>query len=476
MFEEGDGFRAQIRLRTPEYPDGKNFRKRCATYAEAAAWLDDLISEWRGSGALPQRGNNASVTLGEWSDLWLERKVAAGKIAPRTHALYEGTIRNWIKPPLGHIAVNNLRRPDIQRFLRRLETEPDGRGKPMTWTTRHGQWRSLRTILNAAVVEGIIPRTPLHPDDVPHRPRDERAITKRDRVLPPTPLAQVMSAAMSTRWACSVVNHTEGRCGLGWRLRATTGIRQGEALAVLVGDLTFTRDDETREITGARMRLHQHSEQVKYAHGCGDPDALGAYPCGHRRGGECPRRHSGGMKAIPGLKSRADGERNLNLDADLAQAIDAHIAVLRQERMGRATHYLLGRGTKIITPTADRRRWNALLNAAGVEAEWDIHSLRHTAISAVVNAGLPIFAAQQLAGHADVKTTQGYITPDGEGTTAPVALMSRLLAALASQGISPEEIALLAADANDTEAPEAGRALHRAATTPTSAGDDRPWD
>ncbi len=51
-------------------------------------------------------------------------------------------------------------------------------------------------------------------------------------------------------------------------------------------------------------------------------------------------------------------------------------------------------------------RWKAATASVGVEAR--IHDLRHSFVSNLLEAGMPIHVVQRLAGHTDMKTTQRY--------------------------------------------------------------------
>ncbi len=66
---------------------------------------------------LSERSN---MTLGERLDVWLEN--VAETIRPNTLTRYRGTVKNHIKPQLGHKVISQITPKDIQKFYDRLLT------------------------------------------------------------------------------------------------------------------------------------------------------------------------------------------------------------------------------------------------------------------------------------------------------------------------------------------------------------------
>jgi len=60
-----------------------------------------------------------------------------------------------------------------------------------------------------------------------------------------------------------------------------------------------------------------------------------------------------------------------------------------------------------IDQKADWKEWDALLTDAGVR-QIRIHDMRHTAGTLLVAQGVHIRAVQEILGHSDVRTTEGY--------------------------------------------------------------------
>lgn len=96
------------------------------------------------------------------------------------------------------------------------------------------------------------------------------------------------------------------------------------------------------------------------------------------------------------------------------------LRVIEDARAGRTT------GPLILTRTGRRQTRNGaydwikrLCKKAGLPAEIHPHSLRHSAITTLVDAGLPMHEVQQFARHADIRSTEHYYrrrgTPDQHG-------------------------------------------------------------
>lgn len=96
------------------------------------------------------------------------------------------------------------------------------------------------------------------------------------------------------------------------------------------------------------------------------------------------------------------------------------LRVIEAARDGRTT------GSLILTRSGRQQTRNGaydwikrLCRKAGLPAEIHPHSLRHTAVTTLVDAGLPMHEVQEFARHADIRSTQWYYrrrgTPDQHG-------------------------------------------------------------
>ena len=125
------------------------------TQKELTAKLRKHITAYQGADLTEQ----SSMTLGEWLDVWLEN--VAGAIRPNTLTRYRGTVKNHIKPQLGHKVISQVTPKDIQKFYDRLLTHGklNGSGGLSDNTVRciHGM---LHEALDAAKQARLIIRNP----------------------------------------------------------------------------------------------------------------------------------------------------------------------------------------------------------------------------------------------------------------------------------------------------------------------------
>ena len=132
-------------------PSGRLRGKTFATKKAAQDFLNrtgtDIVDRaWRD----PALGK---VRLSEYSSWWLENRP---ELRPRTHAeLYGGLLRLHIEPYLGQCRFDGLTTATVRAWHASLLR----RGKPGPVTVAKA-YRLLRTILNNAVEDGLLPRNP----------------------------------------------------------------------------------------------------------------------------------------------------------------------------------------------------------------------------------------------------------------------------------------------------------------------------
>jgi integrase/recombinase XerD len=130
---------------------------------------------------------------------------------------------------------------------------------------------------------------------------------------------------------------------------------------------------------------------------------------------------------------KGDKEQELPVDQDMRTAIDAWLAVLCQ-RLMLATPAGLDGDSPLFpniagghyTQRSIQRMVQRLAKGAGIES-WSRlspHSLRHTAATNLLAAGVPIHVVQEILGHEHVSTTQRYDRDRGEFERSVVGQLS----------------------------------------------------
>lgn len=91
---------------------------------------------------------NADMPFGDWMEHWYETH-SRPTARPGTRRIYEGCLRLYIRPGLGHIPLNRLTAKDMQRFFAWLKTE----GLRTNRTVKRG-WRTPSSATSTACAGG----------------------------------------------------------------------------------------------------------------------------------------------------------------------------------------------------------------------------------------------------------------------------------------------------------------------------------
>lgn len=97
------------------------------------------------------------MKLGDWLDTWVKEYL--GGVKPRTAVLYESTIRNYIKPALGALRLDELYAHTIQSFYNSL-SEPNGERQALSAKTIKNVHGILHKAIDQALKNGYIKSNP----------------------------------------------------------------------------------------------------------------------------------------------------------------------------------------------------------------------------------------------------------------------------------------------------------------------------
>ena len=163
----------------------------------------------RGSYIDPREGK---ITLRSYAQQrWLPAQV---HLRPNSASLYASHVANHIVPLLGDRPLGALRRPDCTAFVAALVA------KPLAASTVHTVYAVLRSLMQSAVEDQLIPANPCSRVPLPRLDK---------RVVVPMPAASVsaLAAAVPARYELAV-----------W-LAAGAGLREGEGLGLTVPRVEF---------------------------------------------------------------------------------------------------------------------------------------------------------------------------------------------------------------------------------------------
>jgi len=312
----------------------------------------------------PQTGERASSSTGDWLVRWLDQRCADGALGPRTAENYRAILRCHLVARLGTIPLNELDREDVASLKEELS-------RKLAPATVHKVLGLLRKSLNEAVTEGQLQGNPAESVTSPTvagRSRERRALTSSEIIA-------LLQAADGTPY------DTSGRFAL------ATGIRQSELL-------------------GARW------DSVDLE--------LGTFAV------ERSVHHVDGQFIVRTPKTR-HSRRTIELSA-------ATVAMMRRHRERQGRHEVRS-DLDLVFPDAvggyQHRRtfltgFRRILAKSGIEDERSVnfHSLRHTAASMWIKAGVDLLIVSRRLGHGSASFTMdvyGHMLP-GQQRAAAEAL------------------------------------------------------
>lgn len=290
---------------------------------------------------------DARVTVGLYVEHWIGTTLAASDRKETTKVLYAGLARTHLVPaPLGAITLDRLKPSDVEALVYRKRQ--DGKAS----STVRQVYTVLRAVLDTAVRDELLARNPAA---AVKRPAVEH---HEARYLTPDEVRALVAAI------------AEDRLRVLFMLLLGTGLRRGEALAAGWDDL---------DLDGGHLRVRGTLARL---------------------GGELR------ITAPKTEKSR----RVVPLPRPVIAELRAHRVRQVEERLQAgsewAEHGLIF-CTQFGAPLDPR---NALrsLTAAGKRAgltDIGLHTLRHSAASALISAGVHMKVVQELLGHSSYAIT-----------------------------------------------------------------------
>jgi integrase len=223
------------------------------------------------------------------------------------------------------------------------------------------------------------------------------------------------------------------RNGPRWSVALACGLRQGEALGLRWEYVNLDTGD---------VRVWWQLQRNRWQHGCADSHKCGARlhrkPCPknckrHRDPKNCVSREKGHPRPCPvgcvghaisceqrtggGLvfrKPKGKDKRTVTLPAPLVAVLRQHKTRQETERQAAGERWVehdlvFGQPNgRPIDPREDWEEWGELLKSASVRYV-RVHDGRHTAGTLLAEQGVHVRTIQQILGHTDVRTTQGYV-------------------------------------------------------------------
>lgn len=307
----------------------------------ATAELRKLIDEVEHGGIVME----SSMKVSDWMDQWISLYVV--NIESTTRASYEEKIRNYIKPHLGHISVKALNTSAVQSWVNMLSQE-----KKLAPKTIRNAFLNLKAALDKAVVLRMIPVNPCTGVVLPKAVKYQGEFYDREEI------AVALKAAEGTDMYLILL------------LEFSVGLRRGELLALRWEHVDFENKvihiRENRVIANGKVEI------------------------------KAPKS-SAGVRTIP------IGD---NLVKALKKARNDYLLAKRTQGLGFTDSDLIicQPNGKPFRPESVTQKWERFVASNGLKPI-RFHDLRHSAATALLEAGADIKTVQQRLGHADASVT-----------------------------------------------------------------------
>lgn len=310
-------------------------------------------------------------TVAKWLDRWLEEYVARN-VKTATRVSYEGIVKNYLIPHIGHIKLNELKKRDIESMYNKLLT--DGRAKVTSdgkkglgVKTVHNIALCLHKALQVAVENEYIFRNPA---DIAKPPTMKSTNSEEIEVE-----ALTMQEQKKLMAACD-----DSAYGIGIITALNTGVRIGELLGIQWRDINF--DERTITISKQVSRLHDYSPNAQ------------------------AKTKLGIQNDVKTKSSKRVISINDNLLGHLLRYRDIQQKHIQQwgEAYNDLDMVFAREDGWYIDPDYFRERYQRILAEAGVSRH-TFHALRHTFATRALEAGVPSKVVSQILGHANIQIT-----------------------------------------------------------------------
>lgn len=359
-------YRARVRWTDPETGDRRSLSASHATPDEAAMWVNDMRKA--AAGGLDPTA--ASMTLAEYGAL--NMALALRGLEDKTTDPYRAGWKLRVVPALGHLTVRMITHGAVDRAVHSWIADECSR------STVKNSLAVLVRVLEQALRDGLIERNPARITGW-----QREYARAEDELDDPRSLALSDWAAL-TRLADALVSKSTGGY-VGWRdvvlFAACTAARIGEVSGCRVKDLNIKEWTWTvrRQTTTAPGGLVDKGTKGKRA------------------------RRVPLIEEIREIVLRRIAETDGTNDARLFTG----------PRGGRITTAIL----------RDATHWDEAVTGLGYE-HLRRHDLRHTGLTWMADAGVPVHHLQRIAGHGSLTTTQRYLHPDRRSVTDAGDLLS----------------------------------------------------
>jgi integrase len=364
-------YRARVRWVDPSTRHRRSVSESVTTEEQARAWIDEIQNAAR-AGIDPA---TYTMTLAEYGDSVMT--LATRGLERKTLDPYLAGWRRRVVPSLGHLPVRMITNGAVDRTVHAWISDECGR------STVKNSLAILVRVMEQAVRDGIITHNPARVTGWQQQYKQAE-----DELDDPRALALPDWAAL-VELAAALVERSADRYE-GWGevviFAACTAARIGEVSGVRVGDI----DRDTWTWTVRRQTTPSPGGLVD--------------------------------KGTKGKRART-----VPLIEEIRPMVARRLAALAGKPAARL--FTGPRGGRITTAVLrDATHWDEVVTRLGYE-HLRRHDLRHTGLTWLADAGVPVHVLRKIAGHGSLSTTQRYLHPDAASIAAAGEALSVHLSA-----------------------------------------------
>lgn len=293
---------------------------------------------------------DSKICITEWLETWLDVYIRPN-VSVTTCSRYEGMVKRYIDPTIGHMQVQQLNTLAVQAWVNSLKVSPVS-GKEMSAATVKHVYHVLKGALDKAVLAGIIPRSPCASIMLPRGQKTPPVIFNEAQIK------QLIAAAKGTDMEIVI------------DIELCLGLRRGELLGLTWNDIDFEKN-----------QIHIVNNRVVV----------------------------NGKSVVKDPKTETS-RRTVDVPVQLMQKLRQHKAkcLANRLRMGKAytvTDYVIVHPDgKEVYPEYMSQLFHKLLQKADLP-KCRFHDLRHLCASIMLMQGVNVKVAQEHLGHKDISTT-----------------------------------------------------------------------
>ncbi|WHT21917.1 tyrosine-type recombinase/integrase [Crossiella sp. CA-258035] len=368
-------FRARVRWHDPGAARRLSLSESFETESAASDWIAGVEGYVAGG----QDPRLAHIALAAYGDLKVKDKsnidLAFRGLAGKTLDPYLAGWRKRIVPDLGHLAVGMITRGVVDRAVHSWIADECSK------STVKNTIAALVRIMEQACRDETITRNPARITGW-----QREYIQHEDELDDPRSLA-LPSWEVLTRLADSLVAHSAGQYK-GW----------GDV--VVFAACAAARIGEVSGCRGKDIDTRTWEWNIR-------------------------RQTTPGPGGLTDKGTKGRRARKVPIIREIRELVQRRIDQTNGEKNARV--FVGPRGGRISTAVfRDATHWDEVVTKMGFE-HLRRHDLRHTGLTWLADAGVPVHHLQKIAGHGSLTTTQRYLHPDGQSVTNAGELLSQHL-------------------------------------------------